>query len=50
MKPEPDTRPVFLRFADMRLYLISAADARLLYPTSETVLGPTPKQVERPTP
>lgn len=50
INPEPDPRPVFLRFADMRLYLISAADARLLYPTSETVLGPTPKQIEAPAP
>jgi hypothetical protein len=46
IKPEPDTTPVFLRIADRPLHLISAADARLLYPTSETVLGPTPKQIE----
>jgi hypothetical protein len=50
MPPEPDTRPVFLRIPGRPLHLISAADARLLYPISETVLGPTPKPIERPTP
>lgn len=41
VKPEPDARPVFFNL-NGHVSLISAADARLFYPSVEAVLGPTP--------
>ena len=41
-KPEPDMTPVFIRIGNGNFYRISAAHARLLYPTESTMLGATP--------